>query len=118
MKPQILQQQYFARLWLHVGHITADAIERHLNRLSEQFREPRCYGSQTHFRIVLAFGPPEMAGKDDCGSLVQRILDGGKGSADSLVARDLFSAGCKRHIEINADEDGFAAQIQIADGQF
>ena len=49
--------------------------------------------------------------------MVERVLNGGQRSANALVARDLFAAGGEGHVEIHADEDALAVEIEIANGE-
>ena len=55
-----------------------------------------------------------MAHKDDASVVLDEILDSGKGSLDAGgIAHD---AVLDRHIEVNANENALAVDIDIADG--
>ena len=50
--------------------------------------------------------------------MLQRILDRRQGLPDAGVVGDLCAVFAERHIEVNADEDMFVLQIEVADRQF
>ena len=61
-----------------------------------------------------ALGTAEVAHEDDASVVLDEILDGGKGSLDAGgIAHD---AVLDRHIEVNANENAFAVDIDVADG--
>ncbi len=119
VEAQVFEQQHFAGRGLHGFHFRPDAIGRHLHRAAEQFAQARRHRLQTHFRIRLAFGPPEVGRQDDAGAVFERVLNGGQRRLDALVAGDFHVAPLillERHIEIHADEDPLPVQIEIANG--
>ena len=84
----------------------------------EQRAEAVHNGAQRECVHVLAFGTAEVGGENDAGLAAQSVLDGGDGFADARVIRDagrrVFGEG---DVEVDADEDALAGEIQIADGK-
>ena len=61
-----------------------------------------------------AFGTAEVAHEDDASIVLNEIVDGGQGSLDAGgVANDAI---LDRHVEVNADENALAVDIDVADG--
>ena len=59
-------------------------------------------------------GTAEVAHEDDASVVLNEIVDGGQGSLDTGgVANDAI---LDRHVEVNADENALAVDIDIADG--
>ncbi len=55
-----------------------------------------------------------MAHEDDASIVLNEIVDGGQGSLDTGgVANDAI---LDRHVEVNADENALAVNIDVADG--
>lgn len=55
-----------------------------------------------------------MAHEDDASVVLNEIVDGGQGSLDTGgVANDAI---LDRHVEVNADENALAVDIDVADG--
>ena len=55
-----------------------------------------------------------MARQDHRRALFERVSDGRQRRSNALVAGNFLAAGGQRNVEIHADEDAFARQIQIA----
>ena len=72
-------------------------------------------GLEAHLRVRLALGAAEVGGEDEAGALFEGVLDGGQRGVDALVGGDFLAAGGERDVEIDAHEDAFALQIEIAD---
>ena len=51
-----------------------------------------------------------MTTQNDAGAMFDRVLNGGKGSPYSLIARNLFPAGVQRYVEVCADKDRFVSR--------
>ena len=61
-----------------------------------------------------ALGTAEMAHEDDASVVLNEVVDGGQGSLDTGgVANDAI---LDRHVEVNADENALAVDIDVADG--
>src|SRR5258705_7631053 len=118
MEAEIFEQQYSSWRGQHCSDLRSDAIRRHRHGESEQFLKSVSDGLQTHFRIRLSFRPTEMGGEYQCAAVLQRVSDGRQGSADALVARNLLTPCGQRHVEIHANENTFAAQIQVSNSNF
>ena len=124
MKTQILQQQHLAGLKLlrHLLGFRADAIRREAHVLIgihifiQQHAQPFGDALQAHLRIGFSLGPSQMRGQNHVRFLFERVLDGRQSLADTRVIADesIFS---ERDIEIHADEEALAFQIEIADGE-
>ena len=61
-----------------------------------------------------ALGTAEVAHEDDASVVLNEVVDGGQGSLDAGgVANDAI---LDRHVEVNADENALAVDIDVADG--
>ena len=61
-----------------------------------------------------AIGTAEVAHEDDASVVLNEIVDGGQGSLDTgSVTNDAI---LDRHVEVNADENALAVDIDVADG--
>ena len=61
-----------------------------------------------------AIGTAEVAHEDDASIVLDEVVDGGQGSLDAGgVANDAI---LDRHVEVNADENALAVDIDVADG--
>ena len=83
----------------------------------EQLLETRGHGLQAHFGVRFAFGTSEVRREDHAGAVFQGILNGGQRRLDALVAGDFHDALLvllQRHVEIHADENTLAFQVEIA----
>ena len=56
----------------------------------------------------------EVAHEDDAGVVVDQVLDGREGSVDAGGVTD--NAVLDRHVEVDADEDALAVDVDVADG--
>ncbi len=70
-------------------------------------------GLSEYLGIGLAFRSPEMRRQDDRGALVERVLDRRQRRADARVVGN--RAVLDRHVEVHADEDALAGEIEIRD---
>src|SRR6185437_1433673 len=60
----------------------------------------------------------QMAGENHPRAMIQRVLNGRQGSADSFVAGDFLSSVRQRNIEVHANEYGLVLEIEIANRDF
>ena len=72
--------------------------------------------SEAVFLDPFAFGPAQMGGKDYASSLLDRVLNCWKCSSNAIVVVNL--AVLDRDVEIHANKNAFAAQVEIFDGEF
>src|SRR5207237_3066923 len=93
----------------------AGAILRKRDILSEQLARALRNRLQTHLRIRFAFRPSEMRSEDDGGcARVERVLDRRQRCLNPrVVAND---AALYWNVEVDANEDAPALQVQIPDG--
>src|SRR5260370_25683623 len=63
----------------------------------------------------LAFGPAQVRGEDEAGSVTQSVLDAGQGFADARVVHD--AAVVERDVEVDAHEKAMIVQREIANGK-
>ena len=59
-----------------------------------------------------------MARENDCGTLVERILDCRESRFDALGVGDFARHLVLRNVKINADENALAFEIEIFNGKF
>ena len=59
-----------------------------------------------------------MASENDAGAVVQGVLNGWKRGTNSFIAGDLLTSGGERDVEVHADENGLALEVQISNGNF
>ncbi len=99
----------------------SDAIGRegHVPRCAEvgveQGTQTIHHGPQAHALNALALRPAEMRGQDHLCLRPQRKLDGRQRLADARVVEDLPAILRKRNVEVDADKDALAMQIEVAD---
>src|SRR5262249_2043767 len=94
----------------------ADAILGEGDRRAESGGERICDRTEAHLRIRFALRPAEMARQDYGRPLIQRVPDRRERRLYArVVAADAI---LQRHIEIDADEDAFRAEIQVSDREF
>ena len=96
--------------------LVADRILRERDRLAECLREPIGHRPQAHLRIRFALRPSEMARKDWCRALIDRVRDRRQRCLNARVVGDLSVRD--GNVEIDANEDALAAKIEIFDGKF
>jgi hypothetical protein len=129
VKAKIFKQQRLAGLEVanHLGGDISDAIGGEGNVLIlaedviEQFSQTIDDGTKAHGGYNLALGAAQMRAEDDAGLAPEGVLDGGNGFANAGVVGDAGSAigtiGRERNIEVDADENTFIGEIQVADRQ-
>ena len=71
---------------------------------------------QAELRRRLALRPAEVRGENHRRALVERVLNRRQRRGDARVVGD--RAVLERHVEVDADEDTLAAQIEILDRVF
>ena len=89
------------------------AGDRHVP--AEELRQPLRDGPQAEAVLDLAVGPAEVAREDDPRAVGEQVVDGRDGGADARVVGDL--AVLERDVEVDADEDALAGDVDVADGQ-
>ncbi len=125
MVAQVFKQQHLAGLEL-AGHFAgdfADAVGRegHVDvfaqLLVEQFAQAVDHRAQRILRIRLALGTAEVRGQNDLGLVPEGVGDGGQRGHNAGVVGDGRAVFSERHVEIDADEDPFVGQIDVANGE-
>ena len=106
-KAHIFQQSHLTGL--HLGFFQSFG-KRH--RLPKLFCKAFGNRGQRELRVVLPFGgAAQVRKKNNACAFLQRQPDGGQGRADALVIGD--DAILHGHIEVFANDNGFACEIQI-----
>ena len=93
-----------------------NAVAREHDLPPEERREVRRDRLEAVFRVRLAFRTTQVRGEDDGGALVERVLDGRQRRAHAGVVAD--DAVLERHVEVDADENALALEIEVADREF
>ena len=91
--------------------LVADAVGRERDRPAEQLRQAIGDRPQAQLRFDLALRPAEVAGEDDRRALLERVLNGRQRRLDARVVAD--DAVLERDVEVDADEDALALEIEI-----
>ena len=118
VESEVLEQNEFA------GPQTLDRVDRTDPKcvagdgdvLADQLGQALGCRSQTQPIVDLAVGSSEMACQDDLRAVRQEMSNRRKRGPDPGVVRDL--PVLERYVEIDAQEDAFACDIDVADGQF
>ncbi len=94
----------------------ADAVGRKDDVALQQL--PQSIGDrlQAELRRRLALRPPQVRRKNDRRALVERVVNGRQRRGDARVVGD--RAVLDRHVEVDADEDALAAEIEVLDRVF
>ena len=93
-----------------------DAVLGKGHRPPENLRKPRGYRSKAELPCYGPLRPPEMAGEHSHRrTTIQRVLDRRNRGADACVVAD--AALLERDVEVDADEDALALQIEVFDRQ-
>ena len=119
VEPQVLEQHHLVvcvRLRHGRARRFADAVGGEDDRAPEQLRQARDHRREAVLGHRLAFRAPEVRGEDDRGALFERVPDRRQRCADAGVVAD--HAVLDRHVEVDADEDTLAGEIEIFDGEF
>ena len=116
-KAQVLQQRHRAGVQVvdHLAGAVADGLVGQGNVGAEQLRQPRGDRLQRILLVRLALGAAEVRGEHHARALLDGELDRGQALADAGVVGD-GAAGVERHVEVDADEDPTASDIQLVDG--
>ena len=117
METDILEQDDLAGFQGGAGGLDlgSDAVVEELHRLAEQFLQLCGDGLEGVLGDALAVGAAEMAGQDDRRTLIQGVLDGRKRRGDALGIGDLSGLLVLGDVEVNADEDAFAGEVEVLD---
>ena len=106
-KPHVLQQRHFTRRSLGLFQGCG-----HNHWFAQQFGKTRGHGLERELLFILAFGGTAKVRKQHhARALFQRGVYGGQGSAYALVVG--YLPVLHGNVEIFADHNGFARQIQI-----
>jgi hypothetical protein len=93
-----------------------DAVLGKGHRPPENLRKPRGYRSKAELPCYGPLRPPEMAGEHSHRrTTIQRVLDRRNRGADASVVAD--ASLLERDVEVDADEDALALQIEVFDRQ-
>ena len=119
VEPQVLEQDdLVVRMRLRHGCARrfADAVGGKNDRAPEQLGEARNHRREAVLGHGLAFRATEVRGEDDGCALLERVPDRGQRCPDARVVANhtVFD----RHVEVDADEDALAGEIEIFDGEF
>jgi hypothetical protein len=123
VEAEVFQQQGLAGLEI-VGQLQsdrADAVRGESDILVgvedavEQRAQAHGDRAKADGRNFFALGTAEVRGEDDAGLAAQSVLDGGNGFADARVVGD--DAVLERDVEVDADQNTFAGEVEVADGQ-
>ena len=74
-------------------------------------------GAREFFGSTFPFGRADVGADDDPRSLIQKIVDGGQGRPDAGVVDDV-SLVIERHVEIDAQENPLARDVDVLDAEF
>lgn len=81
--------------------LLADAVFREDDALAEQLLELGNDGLQAVLGVLLAVGAAEVGHEDNrLGAILDGVLDGGQGTDDTLVVRDVL-VGIERDVEVD-----------------
>ena len=117
IEADVFQQQHAAvDERLHLGlSVRADGVGNKRDRSAEQFGESRGDGLEAELRLrPFAFGAAEVAHQDGSATAIEDRLNGWERHADSQVVGDPVAV--ERHVEIDSDENGFVADVDVGDG--
>src|SRR5258707_2918079 len=116
MKAEVFQQQNFAIFQGHdfCGCRFAATVVSEPDRLGQQSRQMFSYGTQAVFLHSLTLRSAQMRSQDHARAMFGCVLDGWNRGADPGVVFDL--AVFDGNVEVNADEDAPAVQVEVTDG--
>ncbi len=117
VEPEVLEQQQLPRSQALEGILGAEPerVPRHRDVATQQFGEALADGPQAQAVGHLAVRPAEVARQDHPGTLLDEQQDGRDRGPDPRVIGDL--AVGQRDVEVDADEDAFAGDVGVADGE-
>ena len=117
VEAQVLEHQDLARAEALDRVLRPDpervAGDRHV--AAQELGQPLPDRPQAQAVLDLAVRTAEVAGQDDRGAALQQGVDGRDGGPDPRVVGDL--AVRQRDVEVDADEDAFAGDVDVADGE-
>ena len=93
----------------------ADTIERKSHGIAEKFLQFFCCRRQGIFQIGAAFGTAKMRSENETRTVLNRKAQCRKRFADAGVVGD--HAVLERNVEVHADEDALAAEVEVVDGE-
>src|SRR5712664_2687747 len=117
MEADVFQNEHFPvaqGLALAFGAWT-NTIQSEGDRLAEQLFQFFGGGPQGVFWIRAAFGPAEMRSKHEPAALFNGEPQRRQSFADACVVGD--DAVFQRHVEVHADENALAAEVEVVDGE-
>src|SRR6266403_1056501 len=117
MEADVFQHEHLAvaqGLALAFGAWT-DTIQSEGDRLAEQLFQFFGGGPEGIFWIRAAFGPAEMRSKHEPGALFNGEPQCRQSFADASVVGD--DAVFQGNVEVHADENAFAAEVEVVDGE-
>jgi hypothetical protein len=119
---EVFEQGDFAILEFRGGFLGdfADAIGDELDRDADEDGEGRDYRGEALLGVALALGTAQVRAEEDARAVLDQVVDRRDGFLDALVVGDdldavLFLEG---HVVIDTDEDAFALEFKVADGDF
>jgi hypothetical protein len=97
-------------------HLVADTLIDERDRPAEQFAEPVRNRAQAELRILFSLRPAQMA-REHCGrAVVERVLNRRQAGAQPRVV--VNPSVFQRHVEVDANEDALAFEVEILDRDF
>src|SRR5262245_61033228 len=117
MEPEVFEQDETAAVRRSNGIRCrrADAVVRKRHVPAEQLARTLRDGTQAHLRVRLPLRTSQMRREDDgSGAGIERVCDRRQRLFDACVVTD--DAALERHVEVDADEDEPAPEVQITNG--
>src|SRR5260370_16616616 len=93
----------------------ADTIQSKRHGIAEELFQLFRGGPYGIFQIRATFGAAEMGREDEAGGFLNGEANCRQGFAGASVVGD--DAVFERNVEVHADEDAFAAEVEIVDGE-
>ena len=117
VKAKVLKQKHVAVLQLRdlLARLRADAVLRERDRTPKQLRQVLGHGSKAVLLDALALRPSQMRREDDTRAVVNRVLNRRQRGTYARVVLD--HAVLHRHVEVNADKDALALEVEVFDGK-
>ncbi len=118
---QLLRQRVLVLLF---ARVEADIFQQRqraalgfgeIHRLAQEFLEPRGHRLEGVLVVRLAVRTTEMRHQDHLAALLQDVLDRGQRRLDARVVGHL--PVLQGDVEVHADEDALALQVEVADAE-
>jgi hypothetical protein len=93
-----------------------DTIGSEFYFMAEDFTQTFRGGCERVFRIGFAIGSAHVGAENQFRTAVEKVFDRGNRSLDASIVGDLSIF--KRHVEIDAHQNYFRGNVEVADGKF